>query len=458
MTSKAFTISFLLILLLTTVFKFYQIPSTFQFDYDQEQAANTAYDFLKLGKVSLVGQELSFKGFFVAPLHNLVNIVPYSACNLFADCVPFFFAAISTLTLIILFVVISKVFDKRLALIFSIIYGFSYYFVVQDRTPNSNYFLFLSQILIFYCLYKYQKGQDKFLLFAAFITGLATFNFNPIFIFSSVAFAIWAIWQKRPSLKIGLLAAFAFFINLAPLVLFNIRHQNILLKGIQNFASSNTDPGGFFVRIYNLVVEIVLPYFPFVLFHKSSAVYLAIAIIVVIFGAYNLYKINKKIFSLAVLWLIVPIIGFGIYKGHVSEYYFIQMLFPFLLIIAAAARSNTALMLAILFLFLLRNIYSLYDYRPGISYQVKKEAVSYILKNTGTQSFNVYTDMPPGMNTGYQYIFKAYEKTPQEGGVNTYLLLLEDPNKFQLEKHKKDYPGKYLSVVNFNFVHVVSVK
>jgi hypothetical protein len=66
--------------------------------------------------------------------------------------------------------------------------------------------------------------------------------------------------------------------------------------------------------------------------------------------------------------------------------------------------------------------------------------------------------MPPGLNTGYSYLFKAFGKNPVEGGDFLYILDFKDPTKFDIAKYASTYPGKHLSLDTFGFVNLVSVK
>ena len=63
----------LFLLVIALIIRLYKINELFPFDHDQEVPAQAAYDFFVFHKLSLIGQELSFQGFFLGPIHNWVQ-------------------------------------------------------------------------------------------------------------------------------------------------------------------------------------------------------------------------------------------------------------------------------------------------------------------------------------------------------------------------------------------------
>ena len=92
------------------------------------------------------------------------------------------------------------------------------------------------------------------------------------------------------------------------------------------------------------------------------------------------------------------------------------------------------------------------------NYRVKKQAVDYVIDDSGNRSFNVYYDMPFGLNTGYSYLFKVLGKNPQEGGENLYILELIRPSQFELVKYLKAFKDKQIFVKVIGFIHLIVIK
>src|SRR3989344_6825769 len=111
------------ILAISAFLRFFKIKESFSFDFDQEVPAQAAWEFFKNGKISLIGQELSFQGFFLGPLHNWIQFIPYGLCNLKPDCVPYFYAVVGLLTITLIYLILKSIFILRVALISSAIYA-----------------------------------------------------------------------------------------------------------------------------------------------------------------------------------------------------------------------------------------------------------------------------------------------------------------------------------------------
>lgn len=446
------------ILAIAAVLRIYKIADAFPFDFDQTVPANAAYQFFINHRISLIGQELSFLGFFLGPLHNWIQFIPYGFCNLLPDCVPYFYILIGLVTIVILYHVVKKIFDRKTATIVCIIYAVSFAAISFERGVSSNYFLFLSSVGILFCAYKYFAGENKCLILGALIAGIATVNFNPVFIFSTIAFATTALFRKKRSLSIFTVATGAFLINYLPLVIFNFRHDNILLEGIQNFANQNVSQTQFLDKIIHLAKDVMMPFYSNYLFGNANTIPVLATLSLIVFGLYLTLKSQNIFLYLLPFWIIIPVVGLSFYSGHIPDYYFSQSLLPFIVLIADAVRKNIIIFLIFITIFLFGNINAAVNYKSGINYQIKREVVNFILDDTQGASFNVYYDLPPGFNTGYDYLFKVLGQSPQEGGKNLYILEFVDPHIFDITKYYRSFPDKFIDLNVIGFVYIVSVK
>ncbi len=501
MTLKALTSKFqnklplVVIVLFSLGFHLYRISDGFNFEYDQQVPAQAAYDFFKGGKLSLIGQELSFQGLFTGPLHNWIQFIPYGACHLFPDCTVYFFLVTDLINLMLLYLLVEKIFSRKLATITSTIYGLSFVVIGLSRGVTGNYFLFTASIGIFYCLYNYFKGRDKFLILGSAIAGLATVNSNPIFLFPYVAFLITALLRKKRNLKTFIFSLFAFAINFLPLFIFNLRHQDLLQHAYQNFANKGFQPVNYFSKAAFLIFRIQIPYYNNFLFQTDQTIFKIITTLIIIFGFYLIlsektstsksgmkgilsedqrttafrpwFSIFKrkvkssgenKFLLIIPIWILTVLIGFLFYNQHIPDYYFIQTLLPLIILVALVVSKNRVLALIFLSVFIFMNIKGAQNYKFSINYERKKATVSYIVGDTKSDSFNLYYDMPPGANTGYAYLLKVYGKEPIEGGKNLYIIVQNDAQVFDMARFIKPYPGKNIQVKDFGFNHVVSVK
>jgi len=474
MTSKAYTnnkllsfIPVLFILIAASVLRLVNINKKFPFDYDQAVPANAAYDFIKLNKISLIGQELSFEGFFLGPLHNWIQFIPYKMCSLKPDCVPYFYLVISIISIFLFYLVAKSIFGKKVALIASIIVAVSSTQQTLEYIVNSNYFLFLTSIIILYALYNYFKGKETFLLIGALFAGIATVNFNPVFIFSSIAFFITALLRKNKNWYIYLLSIIVFFINYIPLLIFNIRHENILFNNLHKFINESNQVGNLVDKIYFLSTAVAFPFYSHFLFHKTHLVLIVLTLSLIVIGLLigiksnnaHIKKIrNNKFIYFIPIWIIVPFVGFIFYSGHIPDYYFQQTIVPITLLVALTLKNYKYIFIVVLSAILFFNILNTFNFQSSTHYQNKKAIVNYILEDTQGENFNVYFDMPPGINTGYLDLFKLFGRQPIDRSKNLYILEFVNPTEFNLFNYHETFPNKTLNVRTIGFVHIVSVK
>lgn len=448
----------ILILLLGLFLRLYKIDQAFPFDHDQEFVANSAYNFFVNRQLTLIGQELSFGGFFLGPLHNWISFIPYGLCNLVPDCVPYFYITIGVLTIAVLFLVIKKIFDLKTALVATVIYAISAVSIGFERGPSSNFFLFLSSIGLLFSTYQFFKGKSKYLIIGAFIAGLATVNFNPVFIFSSLAFFASSLLAKNKQLKIYLFAILAFLTSYLPLVIFNFRHESILARSLNKFVAQNAADSGVIEKLVYLVKSVIIPFYSNYLFQSTLPIFVAFTVVAITFGFYYLFKIREKSLLFLPIWMFIVLLGFTFYKGPIQDYYFTQTLLPLIILVSIFATRNLIFLIIFLLLFLFTNFRVAQNYSTIINYQIKKQAINYIISDTQDESFNVYFDLPMGFNTGYSYLFKAKGKLPQEGGENLYIVELASPQEFDLDRYQSTFSDKEIQRQAFGYLHVVSIK
>ena len=465
MISRAFTTNNLakyfplfIVLLIGAFLRFVKIGQFFIFDYDQQVPAEAAYDFFVNHKLTLIGQELSFEGFFLGPIHNWIQFIPYGVCRLLPDCVPYFFGIIGLTTAIIFYALIKKIIDAKTALIASAIYLISIASIANEWNVNSNYFLFLSSIGLLFCLYRFFSGKNIYLVLGAGIGGLSTVNFNPVYLFSVLAFFIASLTQKKRNYLIYSLAAGAFLINYLPLFIFNFRHNNLLAISIKNFLNQSVANSDYLEKITYLIKDVLIPYYSNFLFQNTNLFFILLTLFLIILGIREAMNSHNKILQFLPIWILITFTGFIFYRGHIPDYYFLQTILPFIILTTIAIRKNIFILILVSSLFFYLNISRVIFAQSSSSYQFKKSIINYVINDSDGKTFNVYYQMPQGINTGYDYLFKVLGKNPQEGGENLYILELIDPNRFDITKYLKAFRDKQVTVKVIGFMNIISVK
>lgn len=461
-TSRVFTKilekKLLVIIAIAFVLRFFLINELFPFEFDQQTPALAAYDFFKDHKLTLVGQELSFYGFFLGPIHTWISFIPYGLCNLMPDCVPYFFLILSLVSMSILYLVLKEIYGTKTAVIATSIQAFSFSEITTEIGTNSNYFIFFSSTLSLFFIYKYFQGNNKFLILGALVAGIATVNFNPVFIFSALTFFLAALIRPKRDLKLFAIAIGIFFINYLPLVIFNYRHQNLLLNAIQKFSDLNVSSSVNQKSISTLAVNILGPFYSNYLFQKANLLFVGYTSVLLVIGVYIALKSKSKLQMILPAWIFITFLGFVFYSGHIPDYYFLQITLPFVILISLVLRKNAFLFVSFFSIFLFLNMQRIINYESVINYQIKKEIVEYLISDSGDKTFNLYYQMPPGLNTGYGYLTKAMGGQVIDGDKNLYILEVDPKSKPNLDKYYKAIPGRSIDLKEIGFVSIVSVK
>jgi len=448
----------LLILAIGAFLRLYQIKERFSFDYDQEVSAQAAWEFFKNGKVSLIGQELSFQGFFLGPLHNWIQFIPYGLCNLKPDCVPYFYAVVGLLTITLIYLILKSIFNLRVALISSAIYAISLTAISYEWGVNSNFFLLLSTLLVLYCLYKYFQQENIYLVIGGLLSGIAIVNFNPIFIFNAFAFFLTSLLGGNKSWRLYSISIFALFLNYMPLVIFNFRHDNILWHNFLNFIEQNINHSNYILVVWPLLSKVTIPFFTYYIFHSTHSLLVFTMLILTILGSYRILTSKNKYLIFLVLAPLINYTGLIFYKGHIPDYYFQLSALSVLIMMAIILSRYKILFIIFISIFLWTNINQNFRHRAVFNYQIKKQVVNYIIADTSPATFNVYFDFLPGLNTGYEYLFKINKRLPVEGGENLYVVGAGDDSYFLKYRFQRSYPEKNVKEKIFNnAIRVISI-
>lgn len=92
------------------------------------------------------------------------------------------------------------------------------------------------------------------------------------------------------------------------------------------------------------------------------------------------------------------------------------------------------------------------------SYSLKNYVVDSVIKDSGSDDFNVYYQMPPGINNGHDYLFKWKGKPPQDGAKNLYILEFANPTQFNPGRYYLTFKNKEIKIQTADLIHIISIK
>jgi hypothetical protein len=269
------------------------------------------------------------------------------------------------------------------------------------------------------------ENKTKYSPLLLFIYSFAsTTHLVPVSLILPILLAYYLSNSKLSS-KLIIISIISFVIPLIPLIIFDFRHDFINLKSLFNFIvlpKTNSENISFlFLRSFwrsisylNINISIGL-----IIFRIS----------IILICIYEIFKFNQtkqKIFFF--VWFITPLLLLSFYKGNIPEYYYgaSNIIIPILLAIFID-RFNSKILVTLIILILGFNQYEqLIKPISGITLKNKTSLVKYVINQKTDPIFNISYDLPIGWNTGYEYLFNYYKKTPQnipQGHLYTVYLL-----------------------------------
>lgn len=426
---------FITIVLLVAFFvRVYRLHELLGFYYDQGRDALVIWDLIHNHKPFLIGPITGLSGIFLGPLFYYL-ITPFYFLGGGNPVWPaVFLALLATSALVFVYYMGWKMHSRVSGVVAVLVGSFSYYLVLAGRWLSNPTPILLSSMILFWSLWNILQTKNKNWWIVAFLTVGVSLQFESAsaFFYLPIIFVFW-IWQfsKRkgedanvPSVKIYFVSALLFLITFVPQIVFNIRHENILLN---NFLSLFKSGESFKISFWE-VLHIRISYFENVYLTKIYAgnqtipKFFALASFVgICLSVKNLWR--HKVLQLFAFFFIVPAIGYILFQGNhgnIYDYYLTGYYMPMTLFFAiglgALWRYDTGKIIVSSFviLFLVTNILLLKEYFAkdqtdthfiGIGYQ--KQIVNWIFndaQNNHFEDFNIHVYVPPVIPYSYDYV------------------------------------------------------
>lgn len=312
---------FLTILISGLYIRFYPVQQTAALGLDQGRDAWAVYDIVS-GKHSLKGPRTGVGDFYLGPAYFYILTPFYQLANMDPLGAVYFNITATSLTFFIIFYVTKKILGNRAGLFATILFASCAYIVFNNRVPWNVSLLPGTAYLIFYCTFKIYQGSKNWYAPLLFLTGfLFHIHFTAIFVLPIIGYLILITKNKKVNLKAFLLCLPLFFIWFIPTVVFDALHYNDNYYRFRGFLTDYTM--GFHLqflihRLSDNFIQVSA------LFQKPISDYARYLVPLLFIAAIFTEKI-KRVKSLLLLippWYIVPLIGFSLYKGPISDYYF----------------------------------------------------------------------------------------------------------------------------------------
>ncbi|MBI2086494.1 glycosyltransferase family 39 protein [Candidatus Daviesbacteria bacterium] len=310
---------------------------------------------------------------------------------------------------------------------------------------NPNPVIFLTPLLIF-LIEKYITSQKlRYAAMMWFLAGLF-FNFEMNFGVFVPLIIILAIFISKKNFlfkdyKFWIGAAF-FLFCLLPQIIFDLRHQFIMLNGLIYHLNSEGAATNFLKRFYNLANIFYFVYVPTVLNVKPLATAILIISIPIFFNFFYQKK-RDLVVIIALMFIITPLVGYLFLPVAVNPWHFGGEMVAVIILVGFIIFKlwqfnlgkifSLGLSLALITYSALNvlNFFMVDRGKPNMDPSVLRNkllAIDFVYKYANGKNFKVYTYLPSVYDYPYQYLIWWY-------GLQKFGFLPEDyayaPNKPQ---------------------------
>ncbi len=461
----------------------YRIDKILGFYFDQGRDALVIWDLWHKYKFFLIGPTTGIAGIFRGPYYYYL-IAPFYLIGGGNPIWPSVFLSLTTVVAVVfIYYLGAKIQSRATGIIAAIIASFSFYIVLASRwLSNPTPMLLLSMILV-WAMLKVTEEKKWAWPVIALVSGLSLFSFGSsgeFFYFP--ALLIFVIWQRKnfPDRKNLIISIVLFFITFAPLLIFDLKHEHILLN---NFMQTFVGEGSF-KKVTKFIFEERTKFYYDVftnkIFESRGIVEIRVLIaLTILFFAFLPKLIKKPGVKILLLLLISPIIGLYFYQGNyavVYDYYMTGYYLIFLLLVAVllgklwSDNLGKIFVLYFLYLFLTSNI-NVLQYKLGdradspqsIAFINQKQAIDWIYQDAKEQPFNEDVYVPPVIPYAYDYLFTWYGEVvhgrePEGGRVDLLYTLYEvdgpHPERLDAWLARQKGIGKVVKTAHFGGITV----
>lgn len=327
---------------------------------DQGRDAIIVAEIAKLQHFPAIGASTSIGGVFLGPFYYYF-IAPWLIFSNFDPVgLAYGVAFFSSIFILIFFAAVSDLFNKKIALIATVLLTFSSVQIDFSRFSwNPNLLPLFSFLSIYFLIKAFISTKSKHSLFFFFLSGaflsfsiqlhyLVVGMFIPVFIYMAVKF--WFSKKRKLLLQGYFLFLFSFFIFISPLVIFDLRHDFINTKSLMKLLESDeVAPAPFAPSLLSVFQKLVTYATETVLSNTAS---LLLSLILVVIGFIQARK--KNIIAVFFLFLFAPLPVLASFAHKMIPHYLGFLYAPYYIILAwifsSISISRLGKILTVLFL------------------------------------------------------------------------------------------------------------
>jgi 4-amino-4-deoxy-L-arabinose transferase-like glycosyltransferase len=452
----------ILILAIGAYLRLYKINQYMTFLGDEGRDVLTVKRMIVDGKWTLLGPTASVGGFFMGPIYYYF-MLPFLWVWRLNPVGPAIMVAIfGVATIFLVFFVGKQMFSKRVGIIASFIYALSPLVIAYSRSswnPNIVPFFAISLVFLLWRAARFNRWNELFWVGIAAGIGIQL-HYTFLFLFGVVL--VWVLlfgrsWKHITSYALGILG---FLIGFAPFLAFEIRHGFTNSRAIIEFIFTGKDTGFQQSHFFQSIGDVYFRLFGRLILHipdtgvlgnitphirdpwiAATWVLALSSGIILIAKVINVRKKKDKqemiSFTLLLIWLMVPLILFGIYKKNIYDYYF-GLFFPLPFFLTAIAADQLMKLKKIGTVFGIIFIASVaflnwqgrpFLYQPNDQLGQVQLIDRAVLSHTGGKPFNFALITGGNSDHAYRYFFEIWSRAPitiENSGVDPKRVTVTD--------------------------------
>ncbi len=455
-------------------FRTYRLGELFNFGYDQGRDAFLILRMVEDRKPVLIGPEIGgLSGAYLGPFFYYFLLPCYWLGDWYPKLPALAVAFLSALSIPAIFFLGKSLFKSaKVGVLAAFFLTFSYGAISYGRwLSNPSPYIFLSTVFIFSLIkVKTKKAGGWWLVISGLSLGLVLQTELANATILPLMGIVWLIFFK-PKIRWlhWILALLAFGLVLSPLVLFDLRHDNLISKAIfRVIGDSQTHTS--LADVWEKRPAFYLGFLKWQFLPKAGN--LALILLSVLFGSaiwnilsgFKHFQKNKNI-TFVSIWLLLPYLIGMFYTanyGQMFDYYFLGQLIPGFLVLAyflnrlknkyrlpfnflISKQTLLAIFLSIFF------IYSLNEWRHSVDMEKiefginkKMEAVRNVYQSAQDEEYSVFIFTPNGQTEAFDYLFwwlgrKLNRPVPSTVAKNNEYFILAEPDPYLDGKRYLDW-------------------
>ncbi|OGM11342.1 hypothetical protein A2Z22_04220 [Candidatus Woesebacteria bacterium RBG_16_34_12] len=428
------------ILLVAFIIRVYRVNDLLGFYYDQGRDALVIWKFWHEGKPFLIGPVTGLQGIFLGPFYYYL-ITPFYLIGGGNPIYPaVFLSFLSVCAILMLYITGRQMHSNITGLLAAMIGAFSYYIFTHSRWLSNPNPILLTSVLLLYVMWKIiEKSESKkkskninlWWTILAFLVGISLQLESASAIFYLAILFIFFIWQFVNSAKhsikeinyakIILIIGTTLLITFIPQIVFNLRHQNILLNNFLNLILREKAFRQFTAFILTQRLNFFWEVFSNKLYagdHQKAAIFIALSFSALFM---NRKVLKTKVLKLFSVFLITPLIGYLFFQGNygnIYDYYLSGYYFPFILLFAIGLgelwKTSLGKVAVLFFIFtflnfnktLIKNYLTADIKNRPIAFEEQLKAVNWVFDDAVEKGvFNLDVYVPPVIPYAYDYLF-----------------------------------------------------